>query len=265
MTILGKINSPSAKALAERLVDSPIQVRWGGARSVGAVQGSSALLNAVQQLEALKAAGIPCPEYTTSYATALEWLEADVKVLGRNLCHSQGFDIIPHWKDKIWPAAKRRISRATGKPGPRMNRDTGVATRFAGKDFWVKAVPNITNEWRVHVMRSPRSDKYYSIAMGLKSKVTEVRASAAQAGFEIRSRRLGWHLRHDVDLPKAIREAAKAACAAVKYDFGAVDILDTTAGPVVLEVNSAPALRDDYTLTRYANALIKYYGPKAKD
>lgn len=244
MTILGKTASPSALALQAKLGDSTLRVRWGGAIAPGAVQGEVHLLSAVEQLASLRAAGVACPDYTTTYEIALKWAEEGHRVLGRNFYHSQGSDIIPYWKGKEWPTR-------------------GASRRFAQKDFWVKAVQMITHEWRVHVMRSKASGNYYSIGIGQKVHISSPRPSALQAGFTIRSRRLGWHLDHTTALPGSLRTLAKQAVAAVKYDFGAVDLLQLMDGTgVVLEVNSCPALRDEYTLDRYARALQKYYGPK---
>lgn len=74
----------------------------------------------------------------------------------------------------------------------------------------------------------------------------------------VRSRRNGWHLEHKSEPPKGVRTAAKTAVKALGYDFGAVDLLVREGGEVVvLEVNSAPALRDDYTWTAYTNAIRK--------
>lgn len=239
MKLIGKINSPSALALAQALPDWPGIIRWGGGQSPNAIQGQVHLLDGLEQLTAFKAAKIPCPEFTTNYDLAITWSKAGV-ILGRNTNHSQGFDIIPFGGRLVF--ANQRI-----------------ANRFRAKDFWVKAIRNIQSEWRVHIMRSKKTGTYYSIGMGLKEHVAQIKAKPAQAGFEIRSRRLGWHLRHDVELPETVRQLAKDAVAAVKYDFGAVDILVGETGPVVLEVNSCPAIRDDYTIDRYAKSLVKYY------
>jgi glutathione synthase/RimK-type ligase-like ATP-grasp enzyme len=59
---------------------------------------------------------------------------------------------------------------------------------------------------------------------------------------------------HNVDPPDGLRNLAKRAVAACNYDLGAVDILETATGGVVLEVNSRPAVCSPYTLERYAQA-----------
>ena len=121
----------------------------------------------------------------------------------------------------------------------RVQRERG----YPASDYWTKIIEDVLSEWRIHVLHRR------VIARGTKHYV-----GAGEPGI-IRSRRLGWHIRHDVEPPRGVRNAGRAACAALGYDLGAVDLLVTSTGVVVLEVNSRPALRDPYTLTQYTNAL----------
>lgn len=206
----------SVLGLTERLRDSPVQLRWGGPMVAGAVNGQCHLLNGLEQLQRFKDAGVETVDFTARLLEARLRSRTEL-LLGRKLNHTQGKDI------KL--VAQRR---------------------WEDSDYWTLYVPAVW-EWRVHILNGK------SIARGLKVWAGEGPELATHP--KIRSRRLGWRLNHKPDLPKIIREAAKAAVAAVGYDLAAVDILQTEDGPVVLECNSRPAIRDEYTLTQYTKAL----------
>lgn len=240
MEIFGKVNSPTARLLRTQCPELNVRLRWGGPQVAGgAVNGSCHLLNGLEQLQAFRRAGLACPVFTTSYAEACAWIEAGQIVLGRKACHSQGRDII------VWEP-RRGLLRTHQQ-------------RFAQRDFWVQAVTNITNEWRFHIMRSHKGN-YMSIGRGRKVQTNGYEAMRQQRGLMIRSRRCGWTLDHTTDPSEPCREAAKRAVQLVGYDMGAVDLLETTYGPVVLEVNSCPAIHEGYTLDKYRQHLAKYYG-----
>lgn len=193
-------------------------LRWGGGFVPGAINGQANLLEGKDQLLALQDAGIPTPHFTFQSAGATGGLW-----LARKSAHTQGKDIIPVGQ------------RVRGR------------RRWQDSDMFVQYVPNVVREWRFHILKGE------SIARALK--VWSGGGPEPTTHPIIRSRRLGWHMRHDVDPPKAIREAAKAACKAVGYDLGAVDVLELADGQAcVLEVNSRPALRDEYTLEKYVKA-----------
>ena len=220
-------------ALAERLRDSNVSLRWGGSQVEGAINGSVHLLDAREQLVAFQKAGIPCPEFTFDRSVAETWLRTGSLVFGRKFNHTQGFDII-----------------CAG--GNRLKDKPKASARWKTRDFWTKYVPSIS-EWRFHILNGN------SIARGKKVFITPNGYGAMDNTANvpvIRSRRLGWHMQHDIDPPKGARTLAKAAVAAVGYDLGAVDMLEVTPGKfLVLEVNSRPAIRDPYTIERYALAL----------
>lgn len=139
--------------------------------------------------------------------------------LGRKRQHTQGKDISrSQSSDKVWRQS----------------------------DYWVKYMP-AKSEWRFHILNG------HSIGRGLKVWVGP--GPEPQAPPVIRSRRLGWHLQHNVEPPKGLRKVAKAAVAACGYELAAVDILELADGtPCVLECNSRPAIRDPYTLLAYERA-----------
>jgi hypothetical protein len=200
-----------------------VVVAWGTTRE-GAINGQRRL-DAVEQLTAMRDAGVKVPEFTTDIAQALQWVAEGCLVFGRRRQHTQGRDIV----------------------GPRHR-------RWRRSEFWVKVVPQVTEEWRVHVFRGR------SIARGLKHQVEE-----PWRKMPVRNRKNGWHMRHDVEPSDELRNVAKAAVAAVGYDFGAVDLLVTEGGEVfALEVNKAPGL-DDYTAAAYAKAIGKVAKRKARE
>ena len=230
MQIYGKTDG-AIKALAERLRDNNVSLRWGGAQVQRAINGKVHLLDAREQFEAFREAGIPYPNVTFDRATAERWLREGHLVFGRKLQHTQGFDIICAGKNLL-----------QGKPR--------TLARWKSRDFWTKYSPSIA-EWRFHILNGQ------SIARGCKvwQYLNDPHRVVPPEPI-IRSRRLGWHIQHNIEPPKGARTLAKQAVAAVGYDLGAVDMLETAPGKfLVLEVNSRPAIRDPYTIERYAAAL----------
>lgn len=111
-------------------------------------------------------------------------------------------------------------------------------------DFYVQKISNVRHEFRVHVFK----DK--SIRAGIKK---------AKEGAHpwIRSLKQGWALDYGAlcqqNINNKVRNAAKAAIAALGYDFGAVDVALLSDGKaLVFEVNSAPGLLTKNTATAYA-------------
>lgn len=210
--------------LAEQLRDVDVGLRWGGPQVAGAINGDVHLMDGLEQLQVLQTKRIKVPEFIVRFPTqpGEDWL-------GRRRHHTQGRDIIPVG------------SRIRGR------------RNWQNSDYFVRYIPNVVREWRFHILKGAsiaRGLKYY---IGLRNNAGPIPEPEHPI---IRSRRLGWHLRHDIDPPKALREQAKAAVEAVGYDLGAVDILELEDGTgCVLEVNSRPAIRDEYTIDKYASAL----------
>lgn len=214
--------------LERRLADCNVSLRWGGPQVAGAINGQVQLLDGLQQLQILQTKGIIVPTFSTQSAVC-EQLEG--LWLARKRNHTQGKDIIP--------CTLRGVQRVKGR------------RNWRDSDFFIKYIPAV-REWRFHILNGQ------SIARGLKVIVDNYPHAQAVAEFThpiIRSRRLGWHMEHTTVPSKVVRAAAKAAVAAVGYDLGAVDLLELADGSAcVLEVNSRPAIRDEYTLTAYEQA-----------
>jgi len=173
---------------------------------------------ATAQLRKFQEAGLRVPEFTTEWNVARRWLQAGHIVLGRKENHSQGRDIVIITHDALRPRRPRQ--------------------------WWCKFVPS-TGEWRIHVFDGR------TIA---RAKKEPGPGSPGMTQVPIRSRRNGWLYRHDLEPSEALRTAARGAVAALGYPYGAVDLLETPDGPVVLEVNRLPAM-DNYTATAYVNAI----------
>lgn len=235
--------SPLTTQLVQTCGDINLGLRWGGQQVQGAVNGSVHLLNGLEQLQALQAAGVSCPEVYSCSSDDEDSMRGSI-FLARKLNHTQGKDII-----------------VVGSPKQRKRR------HWIQSDFCTKYYPAVT-EWRLHVIKFARG--YRVIARSLKIWSNDGPEPTTHP--IIRSRRLGWHMDHTQDPPKGLREICKQAIEACGYELGAVDVLDlgptadispTNCGAtdsirpsryMVLEANSRPAIRDNYTLAAYAKA-----------
>lgn len=231
-------NQPSADVVRNIVKDmtttEDVTVHWG-ARFNNTIQGFAlnniARCNALEQFDKFTENRLNRPEYTKIIDVAKRWEILGLKTFGRRLEHTRGNDIVG--------SGYNYAGRQVFNP------------RWVNRDFWVRIVPenHIINEWRIHVFQGR------VIARGLK-----VQTGPKTRKMPVRSRNNGWTLTHDQEPPAYIREAARKAVAAVGYNFGAVDILETTIPPYgycLLEVNSAPALGSDYTIEAYRKAFQK--------
>ena len=212
---------PSTQALVAALaeVGEPGTVLRWGTEAMSAVQQLTALHNASA------GKGWSSPEFTTDLTAAQIWVREGATVLGRKLHHTQGRDI-------VLPAS------------PRWRR----------RELWVKFVPS-ASEYRQHIWKGR--------AIRVGKKVYNV-PNETTPSLPIRSRLRGWTIDYGQSpTPDALRDlvrtAAKQSVEAVGYPGGAVDLLVTEGGGVVvLEVNKAPSLRDQATLDAYVRAITKH-------
>lgn len=111
-------------------------------------------------------------------------------------------------------------------------------------DYYVKYIETVA-DWRCHVFKGQ------SIRLGHKIPRTD------NPHPKFRSWNAGWKLVYDgQDPPRGIRDAAKKACEALKYDFGAVDIGVGKDGKLwVWEVNAAPGLEGN-TIATYGKHIL---------
>ncbi len=122
-----------------------------------------------------------------------------------------------------------------------------------GRDYWVKLVPNVVHELRLHVFNG----RVFRTGI----KVHDPKEPNHHPVF--RTWNTGWVVRYDRHLVNVVETAhywrhAVNAVKALDYDFGAVDLgIRADGSPVVFEVNSAPGL-DGMTIQRYAEQITAY-------
>jgi hypothetical protein len=137
--------------------------------------------------------------------------------------------------------------------------------RWIRGDYWVKRIPNVLLEFRVHVVRGR------AFRTGVKFPPEGIPDPTP-----IRSSVRGWNLCYSqtrmdtvstLEQREGIREIAVRAVEAVGVptdQFSAVDLLLTQGGGVyVLEVNTAPALGPE-TLSSYVEQVKKIWKNRAK-
>jgi glutathione synthase/RimK-type ligase-like ATP-grasp enzyme len=235
-----KLGSASAKALATSLnvkrVDgtkifkpSDVIINWGNSnlsprgnpRIINSPNAIKIAANKLSTLNTLKAANIPCVDFTTNKDVALGWVDEGNVVYGRSLlnAHSgEGIHII------------------------------NELDAFTSCPLYTKGIVR-AHEYRVHVFNNK--------AIDIQKKR---RRDNSEASGEIKNLANGWvFCRDNVTAPKALYDAAIAAVNALGLVFGAVDIIykqrENTI--VVLEVNTSPGM-ERTTIEKYTNALRCY-------
>jgi len=110
-------------------------------------------------------------------------------------------------------------------------------------------------------VKAVKKDKEYRVHV-FNGKVIDYQQKKRKLNYDgpstsgIRNHGNGWvYARDDVDLPDMARDASIRAVAALKLDFGAVDVATSLDGNIyVFEVNTAPGLHGT-TLTKYTEAI----------
>lgn len=220
-------------------------------------QAVSASISKVTSYERFKANNIPTVEFTTDPEQAGKWLLDGQRVLAR--------------RDRLSSGNGISILEGGGTPG--------------NADFWSKYFKK-THEYRVHVFRTGKSsvqgeaqraelDSFRVIDITQKKRTTgDTGQGSDRSVLEkvVRSLDNGWvHAHENIHLPDACREsitmAAITAVQCLGLDFGAVDIIaqfgtknaEKLYGFAVLEVNTAPGLRNEVTIKAYADAIKELY------
>jgi RimK-like ATP-grasp domain len=174
-----------------------------------ALNGNSGRLNKLEQAlrltEGLGAQAIR----SYSFEQALH-VEVHGPMLGRKLVHTQGKDIVPILER--WQLEATR----------------GIC------DFYTPYVPSV-GEYRTWVYRNRH--------LGTYKKVLAHPEQFKRLGRNYRNGFVFERVEND-DVPQAVKQLSRQAVRALDLDFGAVDLLDTASGLLVLEVNSAPGVAD---------------------
>lgn len=260
MKVRGPEGWETTHALREALreVESEKELSYGvGGRKSG-----------VDQFRAFEENGLHIPRFTTSRTEAKGWVREGLVVFGRKQFHTQGHDIIGSGyikrRQKVWRNVEKLVWIRTRKGAhvQRMrNRRVLVGggeelekwnKKWLASEFWVQFVPS-TREFRQHIFAGK------AIRVGEK-----IEAGPHPRKQLVRARKNGWNIHYPptTPVPEGLREVAKKAVESVGYLFGAVDILLGKDGKLyVLEVNSAPSMRDGETLRAYVEAIKKWAKP----
>lgn len=200
------------------------RINWGGRHPYGVALNETIPGNKLKELITLNRAGVAVPPFTNNIDDNLTIGLEPGQWLPRTLQHRAAADLL-----------NMRAGEMPTRP------------------FYVQRL-SLSQEFRIHVFRpSASEDRYVSIRAGLKV------ASRPDAHPWIRTLDTGWNVDYGTACQaalrsrSAIREQAKLAVKALGLDFGAVDVGVTHDGrATVLEVNTAPGLRNAQTANAYA-------------
>lgn len=186
--------------------------------------------NKLTAFNSFKNASLSIPEFTTDAAVARGWIEAGVTVVCRTVLngHSGRGIVLADTLDKLVSAP--------------------LYVKYKKK----------RKEFRVHVFKG-------SVIDVAEKRRRRVEARPPQFDGYIRNLANGWVFCRDaVVKPADLDSLAIAACAALRLDFGAVDIIwnEKENKCYVLEVNTAPGLQGT-TLNNYANAIAQWVRSQA--
>lgn len=238
-----KQSSQSAKALKEALggkfikaVGSVVKpgpdnviINWGAVNFPAELKGAntfnenvSVCANKKKTLEALLAAGVSCPPFTTDKAKVRDWLDDGSIVFARTLLSSSNGKgiVILREEDQI--------------------PDAPLYTRYMKKQ----------QEFRVHVMDA----KPFYLQQKLRKN--------GEDNHLIRNCENGYvYTSKDVVLPGVAADLACQAVNALGLDFGAVDLIYNNKKDTcyVLEVNSAPGIENN-SVAAYKQAILDAIG-----
>jgi len=205
-----------------------LAINWGCAAPIvgtfKVLNNPQSVNNAVNKLRAfkiMKDAGIPVPDFTTSYKQAVEWIKEGYIVLSRSLLESHS---------------------GKGITVCKVIEDLPTVSKVYVKYFPKKY------EFRVHVFNGKVIDY---VQKRKRNDINEL-----EYDKYVRSYKNGWvFCRENAIVKESIKTLAVDAVKALGLDFGAVDIVMLGNGKArVLEVNTAPAL-ENTTLESYVNAI----------
>lgn len=181
--------------------------------------------NKLAAFKAMTHAGVPTVEWSTHPDTAQKWATEGHVVMVRHKIGSQdsaGIEVLKAVKSFYGHKACKSVPSAK---------------------LYTKYIPQ-AREFRVHC-----TPKYF--IDGLEKK------KGPKSNPYIFHQNTGLFCRDGVLIPQVAIDAAKAAVAACKLDFGAVDLLWAGGKPYILEVNTAPGLLPSEA-GNYARVLHKH-------
>ncbi len=220
--------------------DSDFVVNWGNSNLpewvdrlgmpvwINGIECVADATNKLKTFEALKAANVSIPEFTTDLLLATRQVRNGQATIQRNTLTGHSGSGITLWPEDF-PTDESLEGMAQGK-------------------LFVQYIKKRA-EYRVHVF---------------KGQVIDVQQKRKKRGFEgeintkIRTHGNGWvFTRGNLSVPDSVGPLAISAVNALGLDFGAVDIVynNRQARAYVLEVNTAPGL-EGQTIAKYGDAIL---------
>lgn len=183
--------------------------------------------NKLTALQIIQDAGISVPLHTSSQEIAEDWFSQDDKTIV--FC--------------------RTLLRSSGGKGIVIARSPA---ELVHAPLYTKRVPK-KDEFRVHVFRGEIIDI-------VEKRLRNGLANNENRNKYVRNHDNGWVFAHDnVVCPDEVKEVAVKAVDVLGLDFGAVDIGVSAKGKIyVFEVNTAPGLENQQTITSYVTAFKNY-------
>lgn len=235
------LTGTKAVAFAEGPSPKPhIFINWGtgslanGLRKangtvINDVKGVNISRNKLKFFNAQVASKTPArvPTYTDEIDKAMEWVEAGIVVMGRNVTGSCGTDIA-FFEDDV--------------------------DKFNTSDFWVQYKKK-KEEYRIHIFKG-NVIAAQKKALRETDPMTNEPIDNSNVDFRIRNHKNGFIFkRQDLSVPGDVVDQAVLAMANTGLDFGAVDVIwnQFEGKAYVLEINTAPGL-EGTTVTDYATA-----------
>jgi hypothetical protein len=178
-----------------------------------------AATNKIKSLECFKAAEVSCPDFTTDTDVAQQWCDEGHTVIVRHSITSHSGNGI----EVVEPNGWQEVPYAP------------LYTKYINKKM----------EFRVHVF-------YGQVIDYTQKKKRKTGADEYEYNKHIRNHGNGWvFCRNDIERIQVVKDVAVKAVAALRLDFGAVDVIYKDGKAWALEVNTAPGL-DGETVNKYA-------------
>lgn len=194
------------------------------------INAQSSLNNAANKLNALntmRSAGVSTVEFTTDRTVAMGWAGGGQMVYARTTLNGHsGEGIVVVTADNI--------------------------TEMPQAPLYTKGVSGQRREWRIHVF---------------DGVITHVQVKRRRNGFaedpayreDVRNHQTGWiYATENINPSQAVLRNAVEAVRSMGLDFGAVDVISFRNDAWVLEVNTAPGLQAETTISAFTSALTTY-------
>lgn len=232
-----RLNAPVIKLANSRWRPKPTRVviNWGHTNppiylGVNILNKPEAIANATNKLTALIMMynnAISVPLHTSSREIAEQWFRDDEKTVV--FC--------------------RTLLRSSGGKGIIIAKSAAELVRAP---LYTKRVPK-KDEFRVHVFNGEVIDV-------VEKRLRRGLANEVNRNSYVRNHDNGWVFAHDnVVCPDEVKALAIKAVNVLGLNFGAVDIGVSAKGQAyVFEVNTAPGLENQQTITSYVNAFKNY-------